>query len=315
MKPLSRRTNFVFALLLLLAALLLLARALGILPEGMYDLALRAAPALLVLLGLSLLLRGYVRFDNGIALLVSIGLVGALTAFSFSTRSTQQRDDYRVSIDQQITAEVSTLQIDLETLATDVELTVAAAETRTVTGEFVGSTESLVHIEYLPAGGVATLRVIETSPNTFPMLAAIGRGHLRLEVPPGIALAIAFAGQQGAAAFNLNGSSLERLNIDLRSGDVLVALPEYRPLLSNPGDLLGTLSVRSGSLTLVVPAEVAGRFELDRGGSGIRPEFDANIYNYLDGDILEARDIDTAAMVMRYALTVPRGAVRLQSPR
>jgi hypothetical protein len=108
--------------------------------------------------------------------------------------------------------------------------------------------------------------------------------------------------------------ALERLNLDLRQGNALVTLPAYQPLGSGPQDLLGTLAVRDGDLTLFIPSTVAARLELDRGGSGIEPEFDPLRYNYLVGDVLQAATITTADIVVRYAVIVPRGVVRVVVP-
>jgi predicted nucleotidyltransferase len=54
--------------------------------------------------------------------------------------------------------------------------------------------------------------------------------------------------------------------------------------------------------------------ELNRFGSGIDPVFDANVYNYLVGDVLEARTIETADIVVRYTITAPRGRIRVEVP-
>jgi hypothetical protein len=54
--------------------------------------------------------------------------------------------------------------------------------------------------------------------------------------------------------------------------------------------------------------------ELDRENSGIQPQYDPNVYNYLVGDILEARNINTAQIILRYALHVPRGRIRVEVP-
>src|SRR5690606_16576011 len=101
------------------------------------------------------------------------------------------------------------------------------------------------------------------------------------ELPAGLAVGLAFAGENGTTTFNLDGINLERLNINLISGDAVVALPNYRPLLQSGTEPLGELAVRGGNITLLVPAEIAGRFELNRGGSSIRPDFDPDIYNFI----------------------------------
>lgn len=308
----KRRTNLLLAIVLLAVALVLLLKALNILPEGLYDLLLRAWPALLVLAGLSLLLRARLRFGGIAALVVSIALVVGLASLAFSTRAGQQREDNRVTIDQPIEAQVTTLQINVETLSTEVEISSAIGDQRRITGEFVGSLQSELLITYETTGEIATFTFIEAQPGGFPLLESIGRARLRLELPAGLAVGLAFAGENGTTTFNLDGINLERLNINLISGDAVVALPNYRPLLQSGTEPLGELAVRGGNITLLVPAEIAGRFELNRGGSSIRPDFDPDIYNFIDDRILEARGVLDEDIDIRYRITAPRGVISLQ---
>lgn len=308
-----RRKNFLLGLVLLLVATITLLRTLTILPLGVYDLLLRAAPALLLLAGLVLLLRLRVRFAGVAALIATLGFVAAVAALAFSTRSAQPREDQRIAIDQPLETAITTLQINVETLATDVEIVNVLGDARSVTGEFVGSKQSTLDISYEVAGAIATLTILERQPSGFPDLEAVGRGRLRMELPAQIAIGLAFLGDNGAAAFNLNGLNVERLNINLLNGDAVVTLPDYRPLLQTDSAPMGELAVRAGNLTLFVPATIAGRFELNRGGGAPRPEFDPNIYNFIEDRILEARGVaDVADIDIRYVLTVPRGLIRLQ---
>jgi hypothetical protein len=145
------------------------------------------------------------------------------------------------------------------------------------------------------------------------MLESVGRGTLRLEIPANVAIDVAFRGTDGDVSFNMSDLSLERLNIDLEKGSAIVTFPAYQPLSSNVAQEPGDLIVRDGDITLVVPQKVGARFELDRAGSGVDPEFDAGIYNHLVPDILEARGIDTAAIKLRYIVIAPHGLIRVQT--
>jgi len=73
------------------------------------------------------------------------------------------------------------------------------------------------------------LTVREVRPNTFPLLSAVGRGQLRLELPADLPLDVNFNGVQGSFSLNMSGLALERLNMDAQNGSVLVTLPEYDP--------------------------------------------------------------------------------------
>jgi len=101
------------------------------------------------------------------------------------------------------------------------------------------------------------------------------------------------------------------MNLDLAHGDAVVTLPDYRPVSSGQNQSQGTLAVRDGVITVVAPASVAARLELDRGGSGLEPEYDASLYNFLFNRVLESRTIEQAETVVQYAIVAPRGRVRL----
>jgi hypothetical protein len=309
-----RQTNLLWGVVLLAAAIILVLRALGQIPDGVYDLIARAWPSLLVLAGLGIFLRGRLPFGSGIAFILTALLVGGLAAYSFSTRAEQQRNDNQVEFAQPVGDGITLLRVRLHTLATDVILARSAGESA-ISGDFVGSTESDIQVDYVEDGdGTATFTLSEVRPAAFPMLAAIGRGALRVELPPEVPTDIEFIGVQGDATLDARDIWVERLNIDLREGDALVTLPLYDPQGSPDDATLGAWAVRNGNITVVVPTAVAAHLELDRGLSGIQPQYDATVYNLLatgTTGALEARNFDTAEIRVRYNITAPRGQIRL----
>ncbi|MBZ0288429.1 MAG: hypothetical protein K8I30_12505 [Anaerolineae bacterium] len=309
----QRRTNLLWGLVFLASAILVLLGALGVLPLGIADLIGRAWPILLVLGGLSIFLRDRVPFGGFFALLICTALVAGVTIAAFSNRTTQERSDYQEAIAQTIGAGTNLLRAQVITLASDVEL-VRALDPGQASGQFTGSTESKVEVNYIEAAdNTATLTVTETHPNQIPVLEAVGRGRLTLEFPSGVPLDVDFRALDGVVSLNMSGLSVERLNLDLQKGDALVTLPAYKPLGSPAESILGALAVRDGDITVYVPPGVAVRFELNRGGSGQEPVYDAALYNYLVGDILEARNFDSADIKLRYQITAPRGLVTIAS--
>ena len=309
-----RRTNFVWGLVLLAVALVVLLQALQILPPGIYDLIVRAWPALLVLAGLWVFLRSRITFGAGIALILSLVLAGGVAAYAFSTRTSQQREDNRQPIEQTVSDGVTLLSLSVSTLTTDVELLRSLNPARVVTGEYLGSTENNIQVAYSEESGSARLSLVEQQANAFPMLENIGRGSLRVELPADLGLDVEVVGANGTVRLSMSGLAVERLNLNLQQGNALITLPVYQPLGSSPDSSLGTLAARGGDLTLFVPPEVAARFEIES-GSG-EPVYDASIYNALfDNTVLEARNFDSAEIVMRYTLVVPRGRVRLEVPQ
>jgi membrane protein implicated in regulation of membrane protease activity len=308
-----RRTNFAWGLVFLAVALVVLLQALQILPPGVYDLVLRAWPALLILAGLTVFLRSRVTFGAGIALILSLALAGGVTAYAFSTRATQQREDNQQPVEQAVSEEVTLLNLQVTTLTTDVELLRSLNPERVISGEYLGSSENSVEITYNENGASASLSLVEKQANPFPLLENIGRGALRIELPADLPLDVVVNGASGTVRLNMSGLAVERMNLNLNQGNALVTLPVYQPLGSSRETPLGTLAARGGDLTLFVPPEVAARFEIEGGSS--EPTYDPTVYNALfDNTVLEARNIDVAEIVVRYNLSVPRGRVRLEVP-
>ena len=311
----QRRTNPMWGLVLLALATVMLGRALGYVPTGVFDLVLRAWPVLLVLAGLSFILRNRIPLGGGIALIISGAVVVGLATAAYSGRASQQRTDYRQTIDQPLSGDVTLLRLRVEGLTTGVEFLAAPSNIPSVTGEFEGSVESRLEVNYEQAvDSSATLTLREVQPGGFPTLESVGRGTLRVNLPSDVPIDLEFIGRDGDVVLNMDGLQVERLNVFVSRGDVVVTLPEYQPVLSDEGGSHGSVTTRDGDLAIFVPPQVAARLELNREGSGIDPTYDANIYNYLVGDVLEARAIDTASVVVGYTLTVPRGRIRVEVP-
>jgi hypothetical protein len=311
MKPM-RRTNFLWAAVLLALSIFILAQALGYVPPGVWDAALRAAPALLVFAGLMLVLRGRVPFGGLISIVLSVALVAIIGGSAFATRAGQLRDDQVVPIVQSVAEDVTLLRVVVETLATDVSMEPAAARADGIRGQFAGSLASAVDVQYVEAAdNSATLTIRETQPGGLPSLEQIGRGTLELTLPPGIPIDIQLAAAQGASALSLDGLNLERLNASVQQGDLVITMPDYLPTLVTASEQNGELAALNGSLTVVLPRSVPARFELNRGGAD--PIYDPAVFNFLVGDVLESRDILQAETVLRYVLTAPRGQIRVES--
>lgn len=307
----QRRTNLMLGLVVLAIALVLLGQALGLIPTQLFDIVVRAWPALLVLAGLSVLLRGRVPLGSAIALALTVALVAGVAAYAFSSRSQERREDYRETIAQPLPPGLGLLRVQVNALATDVEL-LRSVTPDLVSGEFAGSSESQFTVTYTDEGnGAATLTLREAPRDALPLLEAVGRGALRLELPSDVPLDVEVIVADGAVALNMGETAVERMNLDLAHGDAVVTLPDYRPLSSGQNQSQGTLAVRDGLITLVVPASVAARLELDRGGSGLEPEYDPSLYNFLFNRLLESRTIEQAETIVQYAIIAPRGRIRL----
>lgn len=312
-----RRRSLLWGLVAVAVAGTIFARALNIIPENLYDVILRAWPALLILVGIATFLRNRVPLGGIIALGVSLAIAVNIGALAYSSRSNQQRSDYTQAVTQPLGAGVSLLVVDVATLTTDLDISLAPDETRTVSGEFVGSSESTIHLDYTEDGtGRAVFTLRETQSNAFQRLEAVGRGALRLTLPPDIGIDLVVDGVQGMTTLNLSRVSLERLTVDLERGDVLVNLPAYAPqsptMQNDPNAETGVITVREGNLTVVIPDAVGASMALNRGSGAFEPIFNETVYNYLRSDVLEHRNFDNASIKVRYTLVVPRGVIRVE---
>lgn len=310
----SGRRDRLWGALVLGGAALGLALVADVVPPGLGDWLRRAWPLALIFFGLSVLLRDRLRFGGALALVVSLALGLSLGALAFNARVTQFREDQRVTYAETLAEDVLLLQVNVETLTSDVEF-LNHAQARQLSARFIGSHSSILQQDYsVSADNLATFTLREAQPEGLPPLPDLGRGTLRVELPEDVALAISYAGETGDATFNLGALNLERLNLDLAEGDALVRLPDYQPLSPSVRQEPGRMIVREGNLTLFVPESVGGRFVLDR-DRRLRPEFDDTEYILIDDGAdgtLEARQYELLDTQMQYTLVVPQGLIRLE---
>lgn len=305
----GRRSLPFIGLLAVLAALAALIAAAGILPPGLADLLARAWPVPLVAAGLWLVLRDRVPVAGGIALIAALVLTGVMAVIAFQTRAAETRTDNQIIIAQTVDA-VTLLRVDVTTLATQIEID--SGMVNVIGGEFVGARASQIEQAYAQAAdGSASFTITERTADGLPLLDEIGRGVLRLAVPPGIPLDLRVNGVQGALTLNLGDLALERLSAAVVSGDVVVTLPDYAPRIVPQGELNGSIDTQNGDLAVFLPSATAARLELNRGGSGIEPVYDAAAFRYLVGDVLESLAIPNVPYSLRYTLTAPAGVIRV----
>ncbi len=308
----QRRTNGLAGLIVLAGAALLAAVQFNLLPAGLIDLINRGLPILLVLIGIAFILRDRVPASGLIALVISGALVGGIALTAYNGRAGRLSSETQAAIAESVSEGVTLLRVNITTLATDIELITGLDRTGGISGQYAGAAANALESRYSEnTDDTADLVLVETLTEGFPGLNDIGRATLSLQIPPDVPVDLQVNGGSGSVTLNLGGLSLERLNINTSSGDVVVTLPSYDPLFSQPEDTLGEIAVNGGNLTLFVPSSVAGRFDISaRSGT---PEHDESLYNLLSGgQVLESRRIDVADLVMRFTLAVPGGRIRLE---
>lgn len=302
------RKNLLYGALAVLVAAVVIVRALNVLPPYIDDILGRAFPVVLVIVGLSVLLRNRVPYSGFIAVVMGFALVTVISTTAFSVRRGQTRDDNRIEITEEVRDEIVLLRVRVQTLTTDVEIVRAPqTEDDTLRAVFTGSTESSLSETYIAGtDNAATFTLNELRQNPVPMLEAVGRGSLLLELPPDVPVDLQLDALDGDVVLNLSELQLERLNLNITEGDTLVTLPAYEPQYSEPEETLGAWRVGTGTTTVRVPGGVSARFDMSQ-STGPEPDYDPNVYNLLFGrDVLEARNIDTGEIVMRYDLVVQR---------
>lgn len=304
--------NIVWGLAAVAVALVVLLRALDAIPDGIYDIAQRGWPGLLVLVGLTVLLRRRLPFGSLVALVVSLGVVAGVASLAYSNRADRVVDDQQIEIDQTIDSSVSLLAVNVQIADTDIEI--APGEDNTITGMFAGSTRSEIVLVYDERDdGTAEFTLREDQDDQLPTLDAVGRGTLSLKLPPNIAIALAFRGDDGDVTLNLSDVALERLSLEVDLGDALVTLPDYAPRSPNADEQPGQLIAHNGDVALFVPENVSARLELNRNGNDIRPEFDPAYILIDDGadGTLEKRTVGEDDISLFYEVTAPRGLISL----
>jgi hypothetical protein len=295
-----RRSNWLWPLVLLLIAGLLIAVAAGAVPAPVLDLAGRAWPILLIILGFNMLVGRRVRFGNVFILMLSIALTAGVVVTAYSKQAAVLRTDYTQNVLQAVPADARALRVTVNTLLATVEIGVGPG--RTVSGQFTGSTESQFASSFTVTDGVATLSLIELRPNAVPQLAAIGRGQLLLTLPANVTIdTLTVRGGQGDLTLNLQTAPLRTIDARIGSGALIVNLPALPPQSA----LAGSLRTDGGDLTLNVPPGLTLKLSVESG----RPVFDPANYLALQGGIVQSAGVRDFQAVLSAASS---GSVNLK---
>lgn len=283
------RSNWLWPLLLVVGAALLIAYVAGALPPTVLDLIGRGWPILLVLFGLNALIGRRVRFANFIVLGVCVLLTAGIIAVAYGKQAGKPRADYRAPIALAIPAEARSIKISVTTLLAPIDVTVGTD--KTVGGEFVGSVESTFDSAFSIADGVGTLTLTETRISSIPKLDAIGRGKLTLTLPAGVTIdELAIRGGEGDLKITATTADLKNLNVRLQKGNISVDLPA----LPATAALGGTLKTDSGDMSVNIPPNLTVRFAIESG----RPAFDQSNYLLLStGELRSAGVKDFQAVL------------------
>ncbi len=282
------RFSIVWPLLIITAAVVWGMYLAGSLPVTLVDLIERSWPVLLVLVGLMLLLGRRVRFGNVISIVVCAALVGGVLTTAYSQQASKFRTENRKPFNQPIDSGVTNVKIITNTLITEVEIALDKSGKPTISGEYVGSRESLVTSDYQVDGSTGTFTLVETQTNAIPSLESVGRGKLTLRLPVGVTIEqISITGRDGSLSFDAGDATIKNLSIAM-GGDLNVNLP-------GKGSLIADLKTERGGVVVQVPGSIAADIALHGGGAD-SPEYNRADYTLSAEKVLVSRRAADAQM-------------------
>lgn len=258
-------------------------------PGAVSDLLGRVWPALLVVFGFDVLLgrrRVWLgRRSVGLGV-IGLGLVGILLAvlvwIAYARQADTLRADNVQTFSQPLPGEVDRLRIELDVQRTGVTLQAAAGGARTLEAVFTGSDESEVALDWAAAGGVGTLTVRETQPESIPRLADYGRGRLEVTLPRGLTVQyVGLSAARGDVHADLRPLDVEKVELASDAGDFVLYLPEINVMQ-------GGVMVGGGTLTVYVPD--AMRLLVNPRQGKPRYEYDTSRYDLLADGTLKHKD-------------------------
>ncbi len=265
------RLSVVWPLLILAAAVLWIMQAVGALPAAFTDLIGRAWPVLLVALGLMMLLGRRVRYGNLLAIIVCALLTGGVVTAAYNQQAGKIRADNRKPFNQAIDPGVTNVKIAITTLGTEIAVLPAESDKPVITGEFVGSKESLVISDYQVDGSTGTFTLVENQGSAIASLESVGKGKLTLRLPAGVTIdQLTINGREGDVQLDAAVANVKNMAISLNAGNLSVKLP-------NRSGLIADLKTGRGNAVIEVPKAIAANITL-RGGGATNPGYNAADY-------------------------------------
>ncbi len=249
----ARRLSVMWPILILLAAAIWALQSLGTLPPFAADLIARAWPVVFIATGLMLLIGRRVRFGNLIAVVVSVVLVGGVTAAAYSQQATKIVADQHKPFEQALDSSITSVKSNVTSLLTEIEVKPGDSTKSAISGEFVGSRDSQISGDYQTDGTTGTFTLVEAQSGGIPTLGELGRGKLTLFLPTESnisQLAVNIAGH-GDIQFDAAGTTLTDLSITGGTGQIT----------------LGTLPT---SLTNVVLTAGTGPLDIDASATSLK---------------------------------------------
>lgn len=297
------RRNLVWPLLVLFIGIVLLLNAIEVLPTNSDDLLNRSWGILLVIFGLNMLLVDRIRFGNWLALGISTIILGVIVGFAYQAQGDELRNDYTETIEAiPLGDNIRGLTVSVDVMATTVQFRPASNGARTISAQFVGSSESRVTmIAQEDDASVVELSIVEEQANSIPNLSKMGRGALIVSLPNGITInEFVFSNESGGATFDFRPLDVPSFNITLTQGNVDLFMPEQ-------GVVIGDLTVSDGDVRMIVDPDIPMRIGNVPSGSSV----DQNTYLFLADGSIETRNRE---YLFNLRVNIPNGILILEAP-
>jgi hypothetical protein len=262
-----KRLSVIWPLLLLVTSGLWFFQALDALPDAVSDLLQRGAPALLVVVGLMMLFGRRMRFGNLVAILLTVATLAGVVGIAYARQQTVLRNDYFAPFETLVAGATTSVNLRLTVRQTEITINPAVPGDRTIRGDYTGTFESQVLVDYQADGATATFTLTETPRNAIPSLTLVGRGKLALFLPAGVTInELTISSEAGDLSLDSSTNAITTLNVALASGTITAAF-------ADASGLIGDLKTGSGSITVTIPPALVSRVALRGGGAGA-PQFD-----------------------------------------
>ncbi len=301
------RRNLVWPVFLALVGGLWLLVTVGLVPDAIGDILLRAWPLLLILFGLDLLVgrRSFYVARQPIpasvpVLVAALALLAVVAWLGYTRQADVVYADKTIPFTQAIAPDVSQVRVEAAMERADITVAPGEGDARTIEATYQGGEHSDVAFEWNEGGEVPALTITERELPAIPRLTEFGRGTLALALPPDVAVQeLMLGGDAGDITAHLRPVRIGQLHLAVGEGDLTVDLPA-------DAVMTGTLRTGDGNITLNVPRDVALTLSVAPGRGQPTYEYDQTRYDLLANGTLKIKNTD--AFDIGLTVSLPQGA-------
>lgn len=252
------RRNLLWPLLIAALGVAWLLITVDAIPDAVGDLLVRAWPALLILIGLDALLgrrrvvlAGRSVSLSGVSFIVVLLLVGAVIWLAYQKQADTLRTDQTQVFSQPLSDDIDQVEVIAVLQRTAVSVGPGDPVAPVLAAEYTGSRDSVVSMDWETRAGTGALSITESAGDAIPRLESYGRAALNVKLPQDATISLLrFASAAGGGILDLETLRVERVEVNLAGGSLVLTLPAE-------GALSGRLQVAGGDIELRVPPGVA----------------------------------------------------------